>query len=94
MAETCELRPKKSPYTQLWHLRQKAFQHLLEVGTPIRLEQAIAFKLKSLGLVHLDANQALISCGLYKAYFRDYINRRKICDYVSLYFPRLSCGYF
>ncbi len=62
-------------HTQLWHLRQnpdlvEAFQHLLEAGTPIRLEQAIAFKLKSLGLVHLDGNQAVISCGLYKAYFQ------------------------
>jgi hypothetical protein len=62
-------------HTQLWHLRQnpdlvEAFQHLLEAGTPIRLEQGIAFKLKSLGLVHLDGNQAVISCGLYKAYFQ------------------------
>lgn len=67
-------------HTQLWHLRQnpdllEAFQHLNEAGTPIRLEQAIAFKLKSLGLVHLDGNQAVISCGLYKTYFRDCINR-------------------
>jgi hypothetical protein len=38
---------------------------------PIQLEILMAFKLKSLGLVHLIENQATVSCELYRKYFRE-----------------------
>jgi hypothetical protein len=61
--------------SQLWNLQQNsqladAFQQVLTA--PIQLEIEVAFKLKSLGLVHLTENQATISCELYRNYFRHY----------------------
>jgi hypothetical protein len=58
---------------QLWNLQQypklaDAFQQVLTV--PIQLESEVAFKLKSLGLVHLVDSQATVSCELYREYFR------------------------
>ena len=63
--------------SQLWNLQQNsqladAFQQVLTA--PIQLEIEVAFKLKSLGLVHLTENQATISCELYRNYFCHYFS--------------------
>ena len=55
--------------SQLGNLQQypqlaDAFQQVLTA--PIQLEKEVAFKLKSLGLVHLIENQATVSCELYR----------------------------
>ena len=55
--------------SQLWNLQQHpkladAFQQVLKA--PIQLESEVAFKLKSLGLVHLIENKATVSCELYR----------------------------
>ncbi|BAY78771.1 hypothetical protein NIES25_52490 [Nostoc linckia NIES-25] len=60
---------------QLWNLQQHpkladAFQ--LALTAPIQLEIEVAFKLKSLGLVHLTDSQATVSCELYPEYFRQW----------------------
>jgi hypothetical protein len=62
---------------QFWNLQQQpkladAFQQVLT--TPAQLEIEVAFKLKSLGLVHLIENQATVSCELYREYFRNYFS--------------------
>jgi len=49
-----------------------AFQQLIKSNTSLSLEQEIAFKLKSLGLVDLENNQARVSCRLYRDYFYTY----------------------
>ncbi len=60
---------------RLWNIQQSpqlsdAFQ---QVSTaPIQLEMEVAFKLKSLGLVHLVARQVTVSCELYREFFRHY----------------------
>lgn len=58
---------------QLWNLQQypqlaDAFGQVLTA--PIQLEIEVAFKLKSLGLVHILENQATVSCELYRELFR------------------------
>lgn len=62
-----------------WYLKQSpelctAFKKLIYANSPIALETEIAFKLKNLGLVTLDRNNASVSCGLYRDYFRDYFS--------------------
>jgi hypothetical protein len=61
--------------SQLWNLQQHpkladAFQQVLTA--PIQLEIEVAFKLKSLGLVHLVDRQVTVSCELYREFFRHY----------------------
>ena len=61
--------------SQLWNLQQSpelsdAFQQVLTA--PIQLEMEVAFKLKSLGLVHLVARQVTVSCELYREFFGNY----------------------
>ncbi|MBD2545342.1 AAA-like domain-containing protein [Planktothricoides raciborskii] len=64
--------------SQLWNLQQHpkladAFQQILTA--PIQLEIEVAFNLKSLGLVHVIENKAIVSCDLYRAareYFREW----------------------
>lgn len=61
--------------SQWWNLQQHpkltdAFGQVLKA--PTQLEMEVAFKLKSLGLVHLIENQATVSCELYREYFRNY----------------------
>ncbi|MEG5052397.1 MULTISPECIES: AAA-like domain-containing protein [unclassified Microcoleus] len=46
-----------------------AFKQVLTA--PLQLEMEVAFKLKSLGLVHIIENQATVSCELYREYFRN-----------------------
>ncbi len=39
--------------------------------TGVQLEPTLAYKLESMGLVQLQGNEARVSCGLYREYFRD-----------------------
>ena len=49
-----------------------AFEQVLRAVTPVELEQALAFKLKSMGLVvQLEGNLVMPSCDLYRRYFYD-----------------------
>ncbi len=62
-------------HAQAWYLQQypklaAAYQKILAANTPISLEQACAFKLKSMGLIHLEGDQARVSCQLYRQYFQ------------------------
>ncbi len=63
--------------SQLWNLQQHpkladAFQQVLTAPTQLEIE--VAFKLKSLGLVHLIQNKATVSCELYRDYFCNYFS--------------------
>jgi hypothetical protein len=60
----------------LYHLQQypelgAALQRVIYTDVPIELEQSLAFKLQSMGLVKLCGNQVTIACELYRQYFRD-----------------------
>lgn len=64
-------------HEQLWYLKQNsdladAFKVVVATNRSISIEQEMAFKLKSLGLVNLEGNQVTVSCGLYRKYFRNY----------------------
>ena len=64
---------------QLWQLKQNpylfiAFLKVITATAPIQLDTEMAFKLKSLGLVHLQDNQARVSCDLYQEYFKTTIS--------------------
>ena len=48
----------------------EAFEQVLNTLTKLEIE--VAFKLKSLGLVDIIENQAIVSCELYREYFRNY----------------------
>lgn len=48
------------------------FQQVIRSTVPITLEQEVAFKLKSLGLIYLENQTTTVSCGLYREYFSDY----------------------
>ncbi|MEH1872916.1 AAA-like domain-containing protein [Nostoc sp.] len=50
----------------------EVFQQVIKSTAPIILEQEVAFKLKSLGLIYLENKTATVSCGLYREYFSDY----------------------
>jgi hypothetical protein len=50
---------------------EAAYKQVLNSSISIELEQFIAFKLHSMGLVNLQANQAIASCELYRQYFSD-----------------------
>jgi len=60
----------------LWQLQKHpplaaAFQQVAQAEGCVSLEQDIAFKLKSLGLVKLQENCAKVSCQLYRQYFAE-----------------------
>jgi hypothetical protein len=62
---------------QRWNFQQhpelfEAFQQVLTA--PSQLNREVGFKLKSLGLVHLVENQAIVSCELYREYCRNYFS--------------------
>jgi hypothetical protein len=46
-----------------------AYEQVTQSATPVELEQLIAFKLQSLGLVKIQGNQVISSCQLYQRYF-------------------------
>jgi hypothetical protein len=48
-----------------------AMQQVLAAGTTgVMLEPTLAYKLKSLGLIRIQENSAIVSCDLYRQYFR------------------------
>lgn len=66
---------------QLWNLQQHpelaaAYGQVVMSRVPVELDFVQAFKLQSMGLVHLQGNQATPSCELYRQYFRDRFNCR------------------
>jgi hypothetical protein len=59
---------------QSWHLQQHpelgdAFRQVLAAAGPVRLDNTALFKLRSLGLVNLEGNEAVLRCHLYREYF-------------------------
>lgn len=56
-------------YLQRYPELETGFQQVLRAQAPVELEQLLAFKLKSLGLVTLQENRATVSCQLYQKYF-------------------------
>jgi hypothetical protein len=50
---------------------EAAYKQVVSSATPVELEQFIAFKLHSMGLVKLQGNLAIASCELYRQYFSD-----------------------
>lgn len=67
-------------HEQLWLLEQDpdlvtAYQQVISTHQPtIKIEQVNAFKLKSMGLVHINGNQVVPSCELYRQYFKECFN--------------------
>jgi hypothetical protein len=62
---------------QRWIFQQhpELFEAFGQVLTaPSQLNREVGFKLKSLGLVHLVENQAIVSCELYREYGRNYFS--------------------
>src|SRR5919202_6536194 len=63
---------------QLWKLQQEpslaeAFGSVVRSKAPVELGLVEAFKLQSMGLVHLVGDRATVSCQLYARYFRSRI---------------------
>lgn len=61
---------------QLWNLKNnselaEAFRQVVVSPDPIRLDSEKAFKLDSMGLVHLQADRVRPRCKLYRTYFLD-----------------------
>ena len=61
---------------QLWKLQQEpslaeAFGSVVRSKAPVELGLVEAFKLQSMGLVHLVGDRATVSCQLYAQYFHD-----------------------
>jgi hypothetical protein len=72
----------KSIYQQYLHYQLCNFQQSPKLAdafgqvltAPLQLEMEVAFKLKTLGLVHITDNQLTVSCELYRDYFRNYFS--------------------
>ncbi|MBD2482529.1 AAA-like domain-containing protein [Planktothrix sp. FACHB-1365] len=63
-------------HEQLWLLQQDpdlvtTYQQIITTTHPVKIEQVKAFKLKSMGLVHIHGNQVIPSCELYRQYFQE-----------------------
>lgn len=61
---------------ELWNLQQEpellaAFASVVKSDTTVELSFMEASKLESMGLIHLQGNQATVSCDLYSQYFSD-----------------------
>ncbi|PLZ90049.1 hypothetical protein CI594_19115, partial [Fischerella thermalis CCMEE 5196] len=48
-----------------------AYEEVIHSSNPVELEQILAFKLHSMGLVKLQGNQVISSCELYRQYFEE-----------------------
>jgi class 3 adenylate cyclase len=64
----------------LWNLEQhpdllRAMAAVVEAEEPVRLDPTQAFKLHSIGLVHLEGNDVVPRCPLYRHYLRDRLPR-------------------
>ncbi|RCJ26166.1 serine/threonine protein kinase [Nostoc minutum NIES-26] len=67
---------------QLWNLQQNpdlmaAFAEIVKAAKPVELPLEQAFKLQSMGLVHLSGNQATSSCQLYAKYFGRFLSNQQ-----------------
>jgi class 3 adenylate cyclase len=65
----------------LWHLEQnpdllEAMSTVVLSDDPVRIESSQAFKLHSIGLVHLQGNDVIPRCSLYSRYLRDRLSVR------------------
>ncbi|NEP09841.1 MAG: TIR domain-containing protein [Symploca sp. SIO2C1] len=63
-------------HRHLWNLQQHpelatACQQILSNTEPVALEQLQGFKLHSMGLIKLQGNRVILSCDLYRRYFKD-----------------------
>ncbi|MEO1377369.1 MAG: AAA-like domain-containing protein [Cyanobacteria bacterium J06635_10] len=47
-----------------------AFQNICQTTEPVLLDPIIAYKIHSMGLIHLEGNKAIVSCRLYQEYFQ------------------------
>lgn len=56
-------------YLQNYPELKAGFQQVLRAQAPVELEQVLAFKLNSLGLIDLKETTARVSCQLYQEYF-------------------------
>jgi len=61
-------------HRHLYHLQEHpdlstAFAQVIQASVPVELDQRLAFKLHSMGLVTLQGNQVIPSCDLYQRYF-------------------------
>lgn len=66
----------------LWNLEQReemaaATKRLVSSNKPVRLEPVQAFQLHSMGIVHLEGNEVVPRCDLYRRYFGDRLNAGK-----------------
>ena len=66
-------------HEQLWLLQQDpdlatVYQQIIGQDNPVKVEQVKAFKLKSMGLVHIQGHQVIPSCQLYRQYFQEYFS--------------------
>jgi hypothetical protein len=50
-----------------------AYDQVIKASEPVELEQLLAFKLYSMGLVTLKGNQVVPSCALYRRYFAEHV---------------------
>ncbi|MBD2185588.1 AAA-like domain-containing protein [Planktothrix sp. FACHB-1355] len=62
--------------SHLWHLERnpefaECFKQVVATNKPLQIKSAIAYKLNSIGLLHLQGNQVTIRNDLYRQYFRD-----------------------
>ena len=60
----------------LWNLQQHpelaaAVREIVSTSNPVRLDAVVAFKLHSMGLVHLQGNDVKPRCDLYRRYFQE-----------------------
>lgn len=60
----------------LWNLKQhpelaNAFSRVVNSPSPVELDSVLAFKLHSLGLVHLQGNEVMARFELYRQYFQE-----------------------
>ncbi len=60
----------------LWNLQQRpelveAVKQLVAASKPVRLESVQGFQLESMGIVHLQGNEIIPRCDLYRQYFSD-----------------------
>jgi hypothetical protein len=55
----------------------RAFQDVLNARSK-KLEIEVAMKLRSLGLIHLEGDRAMVSCKLYQQYFEQLFNEKRV----------------
>jgi hypothetical protein len=60
----------------LWNLQQRpelveAVKQVIAVTSPVRLDPVQGFQLESMGIVHLQGNEVIPRCDLYRQYFSD-----------------------